>query len=89
MQRLGRWLMRLGFVVGVAVGVGMLMHIGFPGASWLLNVAVAKLGIFSSLALIGVGAGAVRVGNRREEQRLAAGLDTPAIAGPRGEPESP
>ena len=70
MKRFGRFLMGLGAAVGVAVAVAMLAHLGVNGAPWLVNVALAKLGLVAAGGLMAGGAASVRIAKRREESNL-------------------
>jgi membrane protein required for beta-lactamase induction len=72
MRRLGQFLMVLGALVGVFVALGMLTGRGFPGASWLVNVALAKLTLIGAGGLMAGGAVSVRLANRQEQRRLAS-----------------
>jgi hypothetical protein len=66
MRRLGTAFMALGAVVGVATGLAVLLDLDVPGVgSWLVAVAVAKLGFIASFGLIAAGALMHRMGNRR------------------------
>ena len=65
MRRFGTALMALGAFVGVATGLAVLADVDVPGVgSWLVAVAVAKLGFIASFALIAAGAVLHRVGKR-------------------------
>ena len=70
MRRFGQFLMGLGAAVGVAVALAMFAHFGIVGVPWLVNVALAKLGLVASLGLIAGGAVSVRLANRHDQQRL-------------------
>jgi len=70
MKRFGQFLMGLGAVVGVAVGVAMLAHLGVNGGPWLVNVAMAKLGLIAAGGLMAGGAASVRIAKRREQSNL-------------------
>ena len=49
--------MALGAFVGVATGLAIIADINVPGvSSWLVSVAVAKLGFISAIGLIAAGA---------------------------------
>ena len=72
MRRFGQLLMGLGLTVGVAIAIAMATHQGFPGASWLINVALAKLGLVAAGGLIAGGAVGVRLANRREAQQIVS-----------------
>ena len=57
--------MALGAFVGVATGLAVLADVDVPGVgSWLVAVAVAKLGFIASFALIAAGAVMHRMGSR-------------------------
>jgi hypothetical protein len=73
MKRLGQWLMRLGAAIGLAVAVAIFAHLGLVGVPWLVNVALAKLGLLASLGLMAGGAVSVRLANRHEQGRLRRG----------------
>ena len=68
MRYFGHFLMGVGAAVVVAVGIAMFAHFGLVGVPWLVNVALAKLGLVASGGLIAGGAIAVRVANRREKR---------------------
>ena len=61
--------MGLGAGIGVAVAFAMFAHLGVAGP-WLVNVALAKLGVVAALGLMAGGAAAVRIGKRQEKARL-------------------
>jgi hypothetical protein len=65
--------MVFGAAVGVTVGLAMLAHIGIAGAPWLVNVALAKLGLVASGGLMAGGAATVRLVHRRERAKLLPG----------------
>ena len=49
--------MALGAFVGVATGLALLADVNVPGvSSWLVSVAVAKLGFISAIGLMAAGA---------------------------------
>jgi hypothetical protein len=61
-------LMALGALVGVGTGVAVLAGVDVPGVgSWLVAVAVAKLGFIAALALIAAGAMLRRVASHSEQ----------------------
>ena len=62
--------MGLGAAVGVAVAVAMFAHLGVNGGHWLVNVALAKLGLVSAVGLMAGGAVGVRIANRRKKSNL-------------------
>jgi len=73
MKRFGSLLMLLGASVGIvaAAGIGGVFHLTFP---WLVNVALAKITLVASGALMASGAGVRRIATRREQAaQLAAG----------------
>ncbi len=70
MRRLGQLLMALGAALGVFVGIAIVLHAGAPNASWLVNVALAKLSLIASGGLMGAGAVAVRIDNRNRAREL-------------------
>ena len=61
--------MVLGAAVGLAVALAMFAHAGVAGA-WLVNVALAKLGLVAAVGLMAGGAVGVRIANRREQRQL-------------------
>ena len=80
MRRLGTAFMALGAFVGVATGVAVLTGADVPGVgSWLVAVAVAKLGFIASFGLIGAGAVMHRIGARQardtDTERVAAMIE--------------
>jgi len=57
--------MALGAFVGVATGLGILADVNVPGvSSWLVSVAVAKLGFIAAIGLMAAGALMHRYGRR-------------------------
>ena len=73
MRRLGQAFMILGAGVGATVAIAMAGHYGFAGAPWIINVALAKLGIVAAGGLMATGAFSVRLANRREKSNLLRG----------------
>ena len=72
MRRLGSILMVVGAIVGVGTGVAVLTGADIPGVgSWLVAVAVAKLGFIGSFALIAAGA-VLRRADKTPEQPEAS-----------------
>jgi hypothetical protein len=69
MKGFGKFLMGLGATVGLAVTVAMLAHLGV-NAPWLVNVALAKLGLVAAGGLMAGGAVSVRLAKRREQKLL-------------------
>jgi len=75
MKRFGSLLMLLGASIGIvaAAGIGGVFHLAFP---WLLNLALAKLTLVASGALMASGAVVRRLATRREQAaQLAAGSE--------------
>jgi hypothetical protein len=70
MKRIGTALIGLGAAVGAAVGLAILVHIGLPGVPWIVNVALAKLGLAASGGLMAGGAVSLRLAKRRERAAL-------------------
>jgi len=70
MKRLGQAFMLLGAGVGAVIALAIAAHYGLAGAPWIVNVALAKLGIVASGGLIAAGAATVRIANRREKSNL-------------------
>ena len=73
MKRLGKILLGLGGVVGVGVGAAILTHTGLVGVPWLVNVALAKLGLVASGGLMAGGAVSLRLAKRRDQAALPPG----------------
>ena len=68
MRRFGSILMALGVLVGVGTGVAVLTGVDVPGVgSWLVAVAVAKLGFIAGFTLIAAGAMLRRIASRSEQ----------------------
>jgi hypothetical protein len=65
--------MALGAALGAFVAIAIVLHLGAPNASWLINVALAKLSLIAAGGLIGAGAVAVRIDNRNRARELAEG----------------
>lgn len=72
MRNLSRSLFGLGRLVGAMDAEAVLLHVGLAGAPWLVNVALAKLGLLASLGLLGGGAVTGRLAHRLEARRLSA-----------------
>ena len=72
MRRFGQLLMGLGVGVGAVVTIAITAHLGLPGAPWLVNVALAKLGLIAAGGLMAGGAVGVRLANRRDRQQIAS-----------------
>jgi len=70
MKRLGTILLGLGGAVGIGVGVAILTHTGLAAVPWLVNVALAKLGLMASGGLMAGGAVSLRLAKRREQAAL-------------------
>ena len=75
MKRLGAILVALGAMVGFAVFLAIGARIGYPGAGWLVNVALAKLTLLGAGGLMGGGAVLQRVARRSEVEQLGSGPD--------------
>jgi hypothetical protein len=90
MRRIGSTLMALGALVGVGTGIAVLGNVHIPGVeSWLVAVAVTKLGFAAGFSLIAVGALLRRAAARREGGRVSVESSTrpPLPAGvPAAEP---
>jgi hypothetical protein len=65
--------MSLGAAVGASVGIAMLVHAGLPGVPWIVNVALAKLGLVASGGLMTGGAMSRRLAKRRQQAALPRG----------------
>ena len=63
-------LIGLGAAVGAGVGLAMLTHTSLVGVPWLVNVALAKLGLVASGGLMAGGAVSIRIAKRREHAAL-------------------
>lgn len=91
MRRISNALMALGLAVGFADAMAIFFHLGIAGVPWIVNVALAKLGVVAALGLLGGGAVIERLARREEAKRLAssdaaAGRSVPRIEfGSRGE----
>jgi hypothetical protein len=70
MKGFGKLLMGLGAAVGAAIAIALIAHLGIAGAPWLVNVALAKLGLMASGGLMAGGAATVRLAVRRERANL-------------------
>ncbi len=62
--------MILGAGVGATVAIAMAGHYGPSGAPWIINVALAKLGLVASGGLMATGAVSVRIANRRKQSNV-------------------
>jgi len=71
MRRFGQILLGLGAAVGAGVGIAILIHAGLAGTSWVVNVALAKLGLVASASLMAGGAMSLRLARRREQPALS------------------
>ena len=65
--------MGLGVSVGAIVGLAVLTHTGLGGVPWLVNVALAKIGLVASAGLMTGGAMSLRLAKRREQGALPPG----------------
>jgi len=72
MRRVGQLLMALGAAVGVLVALVMAAHLGLAGAPWLINVALAKLGLIAAGGLMAGGAVSLRLARRHEQRQLGS-----------------
>ena len=67
MRRIGNVLMAAGAAVGVTTGLAVLGDVHVPGVgSWLVAVAVAKLGFIAAFTLVAAGAAVTRMAARQE-----------------------
>ena len=73
MGRLATLLMGLGLAVGMIDAGAIFFHVGLAGVPWLVNVALAKLGVVASLGLLGGGVVAGRLARRKEVARIESG----------------
>jgi hypothetical protein len=62
--------MVLGAALGIFVAIAIVLHWGAPNASWLINVALAKLSLIAAGGLMAAGAVAVRIDNRIRAREL-------------------
>jgi hypothetical protein len=65
--------MGLGLAVGVTDACAIFFHLGLAGVPWLVNVALAKLGVVAAFGLLAGGAVAGRLSRRAETNRIRAG----------------
>ena len=72
MRRVGQLLMALGLAVGVVVALAMAAHLGLAGAPWLVNVALAKLGLVAAGGLMAGGAVSMRLAKRHEQRQFGS-----------------
>ena len=72
MRRVGQLLMALGLAVGVVVALAMAAHLGLAGAPWLVNVALAKLGLVAAGGLMAGGAVSMRLAKRHEQRQVGS-----------------
>jgi hypothetical protein len=70
MRRFGKFLLSVGATVGVTVAIAMFFHLGVAGVPWLVNVALAKLGLLAAGGLMGGGAVSIRLAARSEQRQL-------------------
>jgi hypothetical protein len=70
MRRVSQLLMIAGALLGSSVAFAMFAHRGAPGASWLMNVALAKLTLVAAGALLASGAVTGRIARRAERHKL-------------------
>ena len=62
--------MLLGAGVGTLTALAIGAHYGLANVPWLVNVALAKLGLVASVGLMAGGAASIRIANRREHRLL-------------------
>ena len=72
MRRIGQFLLALGVAVGVFVALATAIHLGLAGAPWLVNVALAKLGLIAAGGLMAGGAVSMRLAKRLEQRQLGS-----------------
>ena len=94
MRRFGSALMALGAFVGVGTGLAVLTGVDVPGVgSWVVAVAVAKLGFIAAFALIAAGALLHRVagppGNVAVAEGLSPAREADGVLAPGAPPTSP
>lgn len=70
MHRLGMLLRVIGAVLGAAIFAAIGIHWGWAGAPWLINVALAKLGLIGAGGLMAAGVVAERLSRREDARRL-------------------
>ena len=75
MRKLGHVLMGLGAALGGVVSTAALLHLGLAGVPWLVNVALAKLGLIGAAGLMAGGATSIKLANRRKARELGDGRD--------------
>ena len=73
MRRIANTLLALGLAVGFADAIAIFFHLGIAGVPWIVNVALAKLGVVAALGLLGGGAVTGRIARREEARRLSSG----------------
>ncbi|HEY0997855.1 MAG TPA: hypothetical protein VGD77_17830 [Gemmatimonadaceae bacterium] len=72
MRRVSQLLMSAGALLGAGVAAAMAAHLGAPGASWIINVALAKLTLVAAGGLLASGAMVGRMARRRALRELHA-----------------
>ena len=72
MRRIGQFLLALGVALGVFVALAMAIHLGLAGAPWLVNVALAKLGLIAAGGLMAGGAVSMRLAKRLVQRQLGS-----------------
>ena len=70
MHRLSLVLRLAGAALGIAIFALIALHWGLAGAPWLINVALAKLGLIGAGSLMVGGAVAERVARREDARRV-------------------
>ena len=70
MHKVGLLLRIIGAALGIAIFALIGIHWGWAGAPWLINVALAKLGLIGAGGLMTAGAVVERVARRDDARRL-------------------
>jgi hypothetical protein len=71
-KRLGSFLMAIGLVIGVILGIAVITDIRVNGLPFLLAIGLAKLTFVTALGFLGAGAAVRRLGVRNEQRKLAS-----------------
>ena len=71
-HKIGLLLRVLGAVLGVGVFALIGLHWGWTGAPWLINVALAKIGLIGAGGLMAAGVVVERVARRDDARQLPA-----------------
>ena len=72
MHKIGLLLRMVGAALGLAIFALIGIHWGWASAPWLINVALAKLGLIGAGGLMAAGAVAERVAHREDARQLPA-----------------